>query len=149
MFGGIRNYFAGRNASSTGLVGSAGSSGAKPIHNSHSESALMMTKSGLNSADNQRLDAMRNDSHPGLRMRGLDEHSSASAAGQSNKVDEILDRNLDEMSLGLSRLKGLALNLNTELEEHDEILDRLDDKTSYTHMRVQKQNKDMNKILKK
>ena len=64
-------------------------------------------------------------------------------------VDEVLDRNLDEMAMGLSRLKGLALDLNAELDEHDDILIRLDDKASRTGIKVEKQNKDMSKILKK
>ena len=51
--------------------------------------------------------------------------------------------------MGLSRLKGLALDLNAELDEHDDILIRLDDKASRTGIKVEKQNKDMSKILKK
>ncbi|NXM89172.1 SNP29 protein, partial [Oenanthe oenanthe] len=36
-----------------------------------------------------------------------------------------IDTNLDEMSSGLSRLKSLALGLQTEIEEQDDRLDRL------------------------
>ncbi|XP_002199187.2 synaptosomal-associated protein 29 [Taeniopygia guttata] len=36
-----------------------------------------------------------------------------------------IDTNLDEMSSGLSRLKSLALGLQTEIEEQDDMLDRL------------------------
>jgi hypothetical protein len=92
-------------------------------------------------ASDRGLDDLRNASHPGLRMRGLEE--------EPGSVDDILDRNLEEMSLGLSRLKGLANNLNTELDEHNAILDRLDHKTGSTHIRIEKQNKDMSKLLKK
>ena len=53
------------------------------------------------------------------------------------------------MAMDLSRLKGLALDLNAELDEHDEILTRLDNKASRTGSKVEKQNKDMSKILKK
>jgi len=53
------------------------------------------------------------------------------------------------MSLGLSRLKGLALDLNSELEDHDDILNRLDDKAGQAGIKVNKQNKDMAKMLKK
>ena len=97
-------------------------------------------------SDSQRADDLRKDAHPGMRMRGLHEQQPR-ASGAS--VDDVLDQNLEEMSMGLSRLKGLAQNLNTELEEHNEIIDRLDDKTSNTQWRVDKQNKDMSKILKK
>ena len=51
------------------------------------------------------------------------------------------------MSLGIGRLKGLAMGLNQELEEHNDILDRLDDKTAHADGRVKKQNKDMDKLL--
>ncbi|NWZ43695.1 SNP29 protein, partial [Brachypodius atriceps] len=36
-----------------------------------------------------------------------------------------IDTNLDEMSSGLSRLKSLALGLQIEIEEQDDVLDRL------------------------
>ena len=79
----------------------------------------------------------------GLRTRGrIEEDTDAS-------VDDLLDRNLDEMSVGLSRLKVLATGLNNELDEHDEILNRLDDKTGNVDWRIKKQNQDMSKLLKK
>ena len=65
------------------------------------------------------------------------------------KWDEVLERNLDEMAMGLSRLKGFALDLNAESDEHDDILIWLNDKASCTDIKVEKQNKDMSKILKK
>jgi len=40
-------------------------------------------------------------------------------------------------------------DLNAELDEHDDILIRLDDKASRTGIKVEKQNKDMSKILNK
>ena len=86
------------------------------------------------------MDDVRSQNHPGLRTRGLHENNSKTA-------DEVLNSNLDEMSLGLGRLKGLAVNLNQELEEHNAILDRLDDKTANADWRVKKQNKDMDKLL--
>ena len=88
---------------------------------------------------------MRSENHPGLRTRVAQEYDNTRTTSQA--VDEILDRNLDEMSLGLGRLKGLAQNLNEELDEHNDILDRLDDKTSNADWRVKKQNKDMDKLL--
>ena len=67
------------------------------------------------------------------------------------KCDEVLPQTWMriKMAMGLSRLKGLALDLNAELDEHDDILIRLDDKASRTGIKVEKQNKDMSKILKK
>ena len=90
-------------------------------------------------------------SHPGLGMRGLSEGGRSdfpsSVMSASDAINAQLDKNLDDMSLGLSRLKGLAQNLNSELDEHNEIIDRLDDKTANTNWRVQKQNKQMDKML--
>lgn len=36
-----------------------------------------------------------------------------------------IDSNLDELSMGLGRLKNIALGMQTEIEEQDDILDRL------------------------
>jgi hypothetical protein len=83
------------------------------------------------------------DHHPGLRNKpGLMQKPAGS-------VDEALDRNLDDMASGLARLKGLAQGLNSELSDHNQILDRVTDKTEVVGFKVDKQNKDMNKILKK
>jgi len=83
------------------------------------------------------------DHHPGLRNKpGMVQKTPGS-------VDEALDRNLDDMASGLARLKGLAQGLNSELSEHNQILDRVSDKTEVVGFKVDKQNKDMNKILKK
>ena len=94
--------------------------------------------------ENDRLDTIREQNHPALKSRGLVEESE-----KPKSVDDVLDQNLDEMAMGLSRLKGLALDLNAELDEHDDILIRLDDKASRTGIKVEKQNKDMSKILNK
>ena len=87
---------------------------------------------------------LREENHPALRTRGLVEKQNAAGS-----VNEVLDKNLDEMAMGLSRLKGLALDLNAELDEHDDILNRLDDKSAHAGIKVTKQNKDMSKLLKK
>merc|ERR1712004_282647 len=96
--------------------------------------------------DDDGLDTLREENHPALRSRGLLENQNSKAAAS---VDEVLDKNLDEMAMGLSRLKGLALDLNTELDEHEDILNRLDDKSAQAGIKVTKQNKDMSKLLKK
>merc|ERR1712025_317707 len=69
--------------------------------------------------------------------------------GLTSAVDEQLDKNLDDMATSLARLKGLAQGLNTELDEHNDILERVYDKADMVGFKVDKQNKDMNKILKK
>lgn len=145
VFGGLRNYFAGGSKPPPQQPMGRGN----PIVPNAATGRSMADSSGaLCQEESARLDAMRNSNHPGLRVRGLADNQ-LEARGTSANVDAILDRNLDEMSLGLSRLKGLAQGLNQELEEHDDIIGRLDHKTSTTQWRVEKQNKDMNKILGK
>lgn len=53
------------------------------------------------------------------------------------------------MCTSLSRLKGLAEGLGEEIDTQNEMLDRLTDKTDKADFSVMRQNKDMNKLLKK
>ena len=76
-------------------------------------------------------------------------HNNLQGMRVSDAVDEQLDRNLDDMATSLARLKGLAQGLNTELDEHNDILERVTDKADVVGFKVDKQNKEMNKILKK
>merc|ERR1719210_945520 len=148
VFGGIKNYFSSRNGAAA--AGTNNSSQSKSSNINSAPNGNITASSGSNAQFNSnRLNGFedsgdrfddRSENHPALRTRGLHENSNKS-------VDDILDSNLDEMSLGLGRLKGLAMNLNEELEEHNAILDRLDDKTANADWRVKKQNKDMDKIL--
>jgi len=144
VFGGIKNYLFAKNAGlPSSQNGSSGSGHPKSIAQSNSDVAIGRTKHYMQDEDD-RLEEIRESNHPALRSRGLIE-----SEGGRPSVDQQLDRNLDEMSLGLSRLKGLALDLNSELEDHDDILIRLDDKAGQAGIKVNKQNKDMAKILKK
>jgi len=128
VFGSIRNYFSGHSSTATPPTSQpasrlAASASADPIQPSTSQSYQ------------DHHSANRNSSGMGQRQLG--------------SVDEALDRNLDDMASGLARLKGLAQGLNNELSEHNDILDRVSDKTEMVGFKVDKQNKDMNKILKK
>lgn len=53
------------------------------------------------------------------------------------------------MSLSLSRLKGLAQGLGTELDDQNSLIDRLQDSTEKADWRIGRQNKDMERLLKK
>lgn len=53
------------------------------------------------------------------------------------------------MSLSLSRLKGLAQGLGTELEDQNDLIDRLQTSADKADWRIQRQNKDMERLLKK
>jgi len=64
-------------------------------------------------------------------------------------VNKIIDRNLEDMCTSLTRLKGLAEGLGDEIDSQNEILDRLNDKTDKADFSIIRQNKDMNKLLRK
>lgn len=57
--------------------------------------------------------------------------------------------NIGDMSASLSRLKGLAQGLSSELDDQNQLLDRLQASTDKADWRIQRQNKDMERILKK
>lgn len=156
VFGGIRNYFASRNSAAATVVAGASSSSANANVKPGGTDQINISSKMLPPPTSSRSEpAFANrgwgeDNHPGLRTRGMVEENGVRGANNSSAdVDRALDLNLDEMSVGLSRLKGLAQNLNRELDEHNDIIDRLDHKTSNADWRIQKQNKDMDRLLKK
>ena len=142
VFGGIKNYLFAKNSASPSPSPSSSSVCGMPAVQSNEERKM---SSNFRHMDDDGLDTLREENHPALRSRGLLENQNTAAAS----VDEVLDKNLDEMAMGLSRLKGLTLDLNTELDEHEDILNRLDDKSAQAGIKVTKQNKDMSKLLKK
>eukprot|EP00088_Acartia_fossae_P069577 TRINITY_DN9120_c0_g1_i4.p1 TRINITY_DN9120_c0_g1~~TRINITY_DN9120_c0_g1_i4.p1 ORF type:complete len:280 (-),score=63.17 TRINITY_DN9120_c0_g1_i4:159-998(-) len=148
VFGSLRNYFSGRNSSATGQQG--GSSGGVSGNNQSTASSgvpsSMSTPTALDALhQNQRYQ----DHHPGLAGKPSASQSQAFHPASSMDVDTRLDQNLDEMASGLTRLKGLAMNLNDELADHNDLIDRINVKTEDTQFKIGKQNKDMNKILGK
>lgn len=136
VFSSVRNYFSGRPSAAPPLGGnttpaSSPATGGNSLGNQHT--------TDLGGQQGQRYV----DTHPGMRNKpGVVSNPPAS-------VDEALDRNLDDMANGLARLKGLAQGLNTELNDHNDIIDRVNDKTETVGFKVEKQNKAMEKILKK
>ncbi|NXF03910.1 SNP29 protein, partial [Smithornis capensis] len=57
-----------------------------------------------------------------------------------------IDNNLDEMSSGLSRLKNLALGLQTEIEEQDDMLDRLTRKVETLDINIKNTDKKVRQL---
>jgi synaptosomal-associated protein 29 len=64
-------------------------------------------------------------------------------------VNKIIDRNLEDMCTSLTRLKGLAEGLGEEIDSQNEVIDRVTDKTDKADFSITRQNKEMNKLLKK
>merc|ERR1712029_483727 len=147
VFGSIKNYFSGHSSSSSQASGqlAAGSANSNPAPgllstNRNSAQPSLGSSPGQNSYNNfnNRVSQSHNN------IRGMQKQQ-----GLTSAVDEQLDKNLDDMATSLARLKGLAQGLNTELDEHNDILERVNDKADMVGFKVDKQNKDMNKILKK
>jgi len=68
---------------------------------------------------------------------------------RDRSVDDMLDENLGIMGASLSRLKGLGLSLQTEIEDQNQLVERIIGKTENVDHRIQGQSQQMNKILKK
>ncbi|XP_028904485.1 synaptosomal-associated protein 29 isoform X2 [Ornithorhynchus anatinus] len=86
-------------------------------------------------------------SHPNLRkLEGADvARAAGSAAGPDpypknrhlRAYHQQIDSNLDEMSNGLSRLKDVALGMQSEIEAQDDLLDRLSTKMDKLDLNIQ------------
>jgi len=68
---------------------------------------------------------------------------------RDRSVDDILDDNLGIMGDSLKRLKGLGLTLQTEIDDSNQLVERIIGKTENVDHRIQGQSQQMNKILKK
>ncbi|CAG0918382.1 unnamed protein product [Notodromas monacha] len=133
VFGSIKNYFSKQPVK------------AKPVEKSKTDDNLSSVVSP----------PKENGDHPALSLRGVDyggsggASSRAAASSKPQSADEIIDKNLEDMSLGLARLKGLASGLGNEIESQNQLLDRITDKAEKNEWKVQRQNKEMARILKK
>ncbi|GFG37036.1 hypothetical protein Cfor_05432 [Coptotermes formosanus] len=148
VFGSLKNYLSGKSGDQT-----PGPS-FKESDSSSSNAGMMVAASRLvDTVDNSRGNigsAMEN--HPGLTIRGLagdDDIVRRPNTSSGQNVNKIIDRNLEDMCTSLTRLKGLAEGLGEEIESQNEMLDRLTDKTDTADFTITRQNKDMNKLLKK
>ncbi|NXV09041.1 SNP29 protein, partial [Cettia cetti] len=125
VWGGLVNYFKAKPPES------------KPEQNGASEYyANSRLKEAMMSSKEQ--ESKYQESHPNLRKLDNSDNDFNKADlvssvekdaypknQQLRAYHQKIDTNLDEMSSGLSRLKSLALGLQTEIEEQDDMLDRL------------------------
>uniref|UniRef100_A0A8D2MRM8 Synaptosomal-associated protein 29 n=1 Tax=Zonotrichia albicollis TaxID=44394 RepID=A0A8D2MRM8_ZONAL len=118
VWGGLVNYFKAKPPES------------KPEQNGAPEYyANSRLKEAMMSSKEQ--ESKYQESHPNLRKLDNSELVSSVQSDAYPKNQQLrayhqkIDTNLDEMSSGLSRLKSLALGLQTEIEEQDDMLDRL------------------------
>lgn len=94
----------------------------------------------------------RYENHPSTRLHGTSYNSSQSqmqSTGGSKDFSTRLDANLQEMYSNISRLKGLASDLSYEIDSQNDLIDNITNKTETADMMIGRQNKDMQRLLKK
>lgn len=92
--------------------------------------------------------------HPNLRK--LDDVDSQTGSAVNTEASpknphlrayhQKMDSNLDELSLGLGRLKDIALGMQTEIEEQDDILDRLTTKVDKLDINIKSTEKKVRQL---
>lgn len=162
MFGGLKNYFSGSKSTDPATAAAAAAPGSR-LPASQSESGISSKPNQYRSKLNDTIDTVSTASknarpHPAFERQGItfdDEEPkqrdprSSSPASRSKQVDKILDDNLSDLSMGLGRLKNLALGLGSEIESQDEMLNRIMQKEERAEETMGWQNRQMKQILKK
>ncbi|XP_008548390.1 synaptosomal-associated protein 29 [Microplitis demolitor] len=148
VFGSLKNYLSGKSVDSPTPTLTGGKL-SEPEYSGSSSSVLndKIEESRLNLAAQ----------HPSLQRRGLlgndnyddDDNGGQHYKVQSTNVSKILERNLDEMSGSLARLKGLAIGLSEEIDSQNDLIENVMTKTDKADIMLERQNKDMRHLLKK
>ncbi|XP_055598825.1 synaptosomal-associated protein 29 [Uranotaenia lowii] len=158
VFGGLKNYLSGRMGpesqshppppqSGSGTTGIPRNPNISP---SPSEE-VYPNPQDFRIPDNYWPDAasrMRGDyPHQGQEM--IHANGSAAMVGSGPGFSHQLDQNLDDMRGNLSRLKNLALDLNQEIDSQNDLIDDISNRVDDVDVKIGKQNKDMNRLLRK
>ncbi|XP_055677715.1 synaptosomal-associated protein 29 [Lutzomyia longipalpis] len=141
VFGGLKNYLS-RQKDFTPRM-SASPSGSN-IHEtaSYHEPLKMTPQQQAPMSPEERY-----DNHPVSRLRS-DYAPQKTIPGPAD-FNARLDQNLDSMAGSLTRLKGLAIDLNSEIDSQNDLIDTITNKVEDTDMKIGKQNRDMFKLLGK
>lgn len=134
IFGGLKNYFSGNNNKLQGQpISEAGpSSTPTPLSNNNSnEVQPKQVKSPIYSPVS---------SHSGTLIQ---------KKAPSNAFEDRLASNLDAMCDNLTRLKGLAEDLNGEIVTQNDLIDEMVYKSESVEIKMSKQQKDIDRLLKK
>lgn len=144
MFGGFINYFK-----------------SKPVETSPEQNGSIgpLPSSKLKEAINTSKDqeSKYQASHPNLRrLHEADPVPEGPASAVTTEVypknsslqayHQKIDSNLDELSMGLGRLKDIALGMQTEIEEQDDILDRLTTKVDKLDVNIKSTEKKVRQL---
>ncbi|XP_063313114.1 synaptosomal-associated protein 29 [Pelobates fuscus] len=131
MFSGFTNYFRAKPVETP------------PQNESYDYKASNKLKEAMDNSKEQE-DTFQSTHPLRLRKEANDINTNASASGSGyqpkNKVlqdyHQKIDNNLDDMSLGLGRLKNLALGLQTEIDEQDDVIGRLTGKVDNLDLNI-------------
>ncbi|XP_030747436.1 synaptosomal-associated protein 29 [Sitophilus oryzae] len=137
VFSSLKNYMSGRNDKSPTTSSSTPSTVKESVSNTNLQEKL------------QTYD--RFNEHPSTRLRGSDYNALQTQSYSSGSKDfsAKLDANLQEMCSNISRLKGLASELGEEIDSQNDLIENITNKTEQADLSIQKQNKDMTRILRK
>ncbi|KAM8819149.1 synaptosomal-associated protein 29 [Rhynchonycteris naso] len=144
VFGGFVNYFKSKPADTpTEQNGTL-----TPQANSRLKDAISTSKE---------QEAQYQASHPNLRrLNDSDTVPEGAISSMSTEVypknphlrayHQKIDNNLDELSMGLGRLKDIALGMQTEIEEQDDIIDRLSTKVDKLDVNIKSTEKKVRQL---
>ncbi|CAH1998966.1 unnamed protein product [Acanthoscelides obtectus] len=134
VFSSLKNYMSGKNDVS-------------PSTSSSTPSTVKQSTSNPN-LDEKLSTYDRYENHPATRLQDNYSRDYQSSSG-SKDFSARLDANLQEMCNNISRLKGLANDLGDEILTQNDLISNIIDKTENADMTINKQNKDMSRILRK
>ncbi|ALC40885.1 usnp [Drosophila busckii] len=145
VFGGLKNYLSGnRDQPPTATASPTGSQASQETNCSVNVGATAdFAKSRPAMSPTERY-----NNHPVSHLRG-DSSTYQSQQSIANPFQRQFESNLDDMCDNLTRLKFLATDLGTEIGSQNEMLDNMNYKIESVDSKMIKQNKDMNKLLKK
>ncbi|XP_003739370.1 synaptosomal-associated protein 29 [Galendromus occidentalis] len=157
VFSGFKNYF-GRSNNTENSTSQMKSSTPEEQPSSALAAAAKKVRGDAESA--------RQKNHPALRSRfdtsgfGAADDDDDAAVGndkayknrpmtRSEMVEHKLNKDLTELSSGMSRLKTLAQGLSSELDEQCDLISTIDNKVDTADVIISSQTKQMNRLLKK
>ncbi|XP_033108993.1 synaptosomal-associated protein 29-like [Anneissia japonica] len=135
IFSGMRNYFRPAVKKDPGWE----------TQDDKSPSKLQRTVDNANTAS---MATSSSFDHPGLRLRDPEAAQMYGQRQSSSTINKAVDENIDELGLGIARLKDLAIGLGEEMDEQNDVIERLDYKVEKVNVRIDKTTKDMKKILR-
>lgn len=141
VFGGLKNYLSGKdNMQPSRRMTSAQSTLA-------TDSDAARDRDSMASKQSNKYEDNYNNGDSAIG--GIDTNIShqRTRSNESKTFNQRLDQNLDEMAGSLSRLKGLAIDLNQEIETQNDLIDNIGNKVENVDVKIKRQNKDMNHLL--